>query len=92
MQTDTRFRANGIKRGRASHVESSLFKEEWAEGGGDKKLIANPLITSEKMARCEITRAYSQMLLPNTKYSISMRSHECERIAISLMHRPKCVL
>lgn len=26
--SDTRFRANGIKRERASHVESSLFKEE----------------------------------------------------------------
>lgn len=52
MQTDTRFRANGIKCRRASRVEYSLFgkeKERW--GGGGEELIANPLIARRKKSR-----------------------------------------
>lgn len=60
MQTDTRFRANGIKCRRASRVEYSLFggeREREGGGGGERERAnCNPLIARQKkspvMRRC----------------------------------------
>jgi len=67
MQTDTRFRANGIKRGRASHVESSLQGGGGGGGGkreGERAEEANCKsfnYSIEKMACREIVRGYSRL-------------------------------